>query len=60
MGRLGSLEVGARDAAIKVLLSQLSKLSALDLKFVESLKSTAFVPVESGHLSTPQTLFDPR
>jgi len=58
--RLGGLEVGARDDALKVMLGQLSKLSALDLQFVASLRSTAFVPTPSGHLSAPESLYDPR
>lgn len=49
-----------RDAALSQMLRQLPLLLAVDEAFGRFLSKTPFVPVASGELRAPASLYDPR
>ncbi|KAG0589167.1 hypothetical protein KC19_1G000400 [Ceratodon purpureus] len=60
LNRLHELPPVLRDSMMLSILRELPQLAAVDSSFREALKQLPFVPVGSGALHAPKSLYDPR
>lgn len=58
--QIGDLEASVRDSVMLSILKELPQLCTQDASFKEKLSNLDFIPISSGFLKSPATLYDPR